>query len=202
MLRFIVDTVIYDAAYIASQLARHLHDPCARHMAALPRAARYLAGKRDANLFYRVDADTELRAYSDFDYARARVPADPALELTNYLHRDLFLWKSVLQKAVTLSTGEAEYMAASETTRIVAWPHLLAKELRIPIPTPTKPFIDNAAELSMAAANGPTTRSKHIDTRARFIHEQVKRNRIRPLHTPGANQLADMFTKHLALSKL
>lgn len=202
LLRFIVDTVVYDAAYIASHLARHLHDPAARHVIALERVARYLAGKRDSHLFYRRNGDSELRAFSDSDFAACPNTRRSRTGIAISYAGDLVFWRSILQKSVTLSTGEAEYMAASEASRVITWLQQLAKEWFIPIPSPTKVFVDNTAALAMTMANGPTTRSKHIDTRARYIQQQVQRQRILPTHISGTQQLADMFTKPLPLAML
>lgn len=89
---------------------------------------------------------------------------------------------------------EAEYTAASEAARTVVLITQLAAEWCIPISNPSKLFVDNAAALAMAVANGSTTRSQHIDTKVPFVNDPVQRGVITPVHTPERQQIADMFT--------
>lgn len=67
---------------------------------------------------------------------------------------------------------------------------------------PTKLFVGNTAAIERSVANGPTTRSKHIDTRARFIQEKVQENLVRPIHISTVHHIANIFTKPLHLPAL
>ncbi len=67
--------------------------------------------KRDASLFFSVDADTELRAYSDSDYAACLDTRRSRTGIAITYAVDLGFEKNVLQNSVTLSTSEADYMA-------------------------------------------------------------------------------------------
>ncbi len=62
--------------------------------------------------------------------------------------------------------------------------------------------MDNTAAISMATANGPTTRSKHIDSKAHFLREQLKKGTIRTIYVQSNQQIADLFTKPLPSSKI
>ena len=107
------------------------------------------------------------------------------------------MYKRQLQRCVTLSTAEAEYYAAAEAARTLQWIQRLALEWKIPLPNPLPLHVDNTAAISMASANGATTRSKHIDTKAHFLRELVHRGVVHVSHIPGSRQLADLFTKPL-----
>ena len=59
-------------------------------------------------------------------------------------------WSSKLQPIVTLSTTEAEYVAAVAGGKEICWMQNLLKELGYKAPCPSKLFIDNQSELTVA----------------------------------------------------
>ncbi|KAF8380468.1 hypothetical protein HHK36_027954 [Tetracentron sinense] len=108
-----------------------------------------------------------------------------------------FSWSSKKQLIVTLSTCEAEYVAASSGVCHAIWLRNMLKELQIMQEEPTKIYLDNKS--AIAIANNPILyeRSKHIDTRFHFIREHVKDKEIELIHVKSQDNISDIFTKPL-----
>lgn len=82
---------------------------------------RYIKGALGVNLTFRKGEDLRVRGYCDSDYAS---DLDKSRSITGYVFTvggNTVSWRSSLQKAVALSTTEAEYMALSEAVREGLW---------------------------------------------------------------------------------
>lgn len=75
------------------------------------------------------------------------------------------------QYKVALSSGEAEYCAASETTRDIKWLSTLLDWLKIG-PVATELRIDNTAAISLIKNKAINKRSKHIEVQYHFVRQQ------------------------------
>ena len=98
---------------------------------------------------------------------------------------------------MTLSTCEAEYVAATSCVCQGIWLRHLLKELRMPQDEPTEIFLDNKSALALAKNPVFHDRSKHIDTRYHFIREYVTKKEVELKFVKSQDQLADIFTKPL-----
>ena len=76
---------------------------------ALKRVLRYL--KQHPNLGIEFDTDGELNAFTDSSYADCKVTRRSTSGSVIMFRGGPIYWNSSLQKAVTLSTTEAEYVA-------------------------------------------------------------------------------------------
>jgi len=78
-------------------------------------------------------------------------------------------WSSKKQSTVTLSTAEAEYIAATHAAKQVLWHRSLFKELDLLLPTTSTIFTDNQAAISIAHHPEYHARTKHIDISHHFL---------------------------------
>jgi len=101
------------------------------------------------------------------------------------------------QPIVTLSTCEAEYVAATSCVCHVIWLRNLLKELNLPQEEPTKIFVDNRSTIALAKNPVFHDRSKHIDTRYHYIRECVTKMDVQLEYVKTNDQVADIFTKPL-----
>ena len=92
-------------AFAYGQLNLFLHNPGPVHMAAAERALAYVPGTHDQGLLY-CDPGAENRNGLDSDFA-----ADSGYVMA--LNGAPISWRSCHQGGVTLSSSEAEYVAAS-----------------------------------------------------------------------------------------
>jgi hypothetical protein len=78
-------------------------------------------------------------------------------------------WSSRKQELVTLSTAEAEYVAAMHAMKECIWLRCLTGEI---LPTQSKSitlYCDNQATLKLAQGDNYHARTKHIDICYHFI---------------------------------
>jgi len=103
-------------AFAYGQLSLFLHNPGPVHMAAAERALAYVRGTHDQGLSYSdpgADNHNVLTGWVDNDFA---VDSDTRRSVTGYimsLNGAPISWCSCRQGGVTLSSSEAEYVAAS-----------------------------------------------------------------------------------------
>ena len=86
-------------------------------------------------------------------------------------------WSSHKQELVTLSTVEAEYVAATHAAKECIWLHHLIEELSPSPLSTTTLYCDNQAALKLATDDNYHTRTKHIDICFHFIC-QVMASRV------------------------
>ena len=108
----------------------------------------------------------------------------------------LISWRSKLPACVSLSSAEAEYVAATEVTKEVMWLRHLLKEIGFPQST-TALFEDNAACVKMAENQLVSGRNKHMELKMHFVRERVSAGDIKLVQVSTTVQRADLFTKNL-----
>ena len=108
-----------------------------------------------------------------------------------------FTWMSKKQPIVTLSTCEAEYVAATSCVCHAVWLRNLLNELSLPQEEATKIRVDNKSTIALAKNPVFHDRSKHIDTRFHYIRECITRKEVQVEYIKSQDQVADIFTKPL-----
>ena len=113
------------------------------------------------------------------------------------------LWSSKKQELVTLSTAEAEYVAATHAAKEVLWLHSLIGEIFSLLELSTTFFGDNKFKSAIALANGGQyhSRTKHINICYHFIHYIIEAKSIKLIYCPTDKQTADTLTKALPSAK-
>ncbi|KAE8655248.1 hypothetical protein F3Y22_tig00117034pilonHSYRG01564 [Hibiscus syriacus] len=115
-----------------------------------------------------------------------------------FLAETTFTWLSKKQPVVTLSTCEAEYVAAGSCVCHVIWLRRLLKELNFAQEKATQIYLDNRLAIEFAKNHVHHERSKHIDLKFHFIREHVKEKEIELVHVKSEDQTTDIFTKPLS----
>jgi hypothetical protein len=110
-----------------------------------------------------------------------------------------FTWLSKKQPIVTLSTCEAEYVAAFSCVCHSLWLHKLLKEMNFSQEKATNIRVDNKSAIELAKNPMYHERSKHIDVHFHFIREHVKNDDVEMTHVANRDQVADIFTKPLPI---
>lgn len=98
---------------------------------------------------------------------------------------------------LSLSTCEAEYVAATSCVCQAIWLRSLLKELHLFQEESTEIYIDNKSALALAKKPVFHDRSKHIDTRYHFIRECVTKKEVELKFVKSQDQVANIFTKPL-----
>ena len=104
-------------------------------------------------------------------------------------------WGSQRQPTVSLSTTEAEYIAASCATREAVWIRQLLQDIKEPLEGSTPLFIDNQSTIKLIHNVEFHKRTKHVDIRYHYIREKLISGDIDVYYVCSKNQLADILTK-------
>ena len=108
-----------------------------------------------------------------------------------------FTWYLKKQSIMSLSTCEAEYVAASSAVCHAIWLRKLLKMLRMPQEVPTTICVDNKSAIALAKNLTFHEHSKHIDTRFHLIRDYVEKKEVKLAYVMTNDQVADIFTKPL-----
>lgn len=186
-----------DITHAVGLASRYLENPTVVHENHVKRIFKYLKGTINFGLLYFNSEKLRLTTYSDADHAG---DIETRRSTTGYVFMigdGIVSWGSERQKSVSISTMEAEYMAASEATRELIWLKRLLREI-IPI-TLEQPifFMDNLSAIRLVKNPEFHKRSKHIEVRFHFIREKFENGEFSLEHIASCNMLADMFTKSL-----
>jgi hypothetical protein len=179
-------------------LAQFSANPGKAHIEAFKRLLRYLKGTAEFVLTLgSKDTGTDLIGWTNSDWAQ---DPDSRQSVSGYIFDvtgGSVSWASKRQPTVALSTTEAEYMAASNTTKEAIWLRVLLEDLGFPQVSATTLHADNLG--CIALTNGTVTHSyaKHIDICHHFIRERVANSEIDLQYVSTKEMLADILTKQL-----
>nr|CAN71419.1 hypothetical protein VITISV_018564 [Vitis vinifera] len=110
-------------------------------------------------------------------------------------------WASNLQKIVTLSTTEVEYVAATETGKDMIWLHGLLDELAKKQEMRIL-HSDSHSAIFLAKNSVFHSKSKHIQTKYHFIRYLIEDKLVILEKIYGSKNPADMLTKGVTIEKL
>jgi hypothetical protein len=184
-----------DIAFATSTVAQFSENPGWMHWEAVKRIFRYLLGTQKLELVYGGER-RGLVGYVDADGA--------SQEHRRAISGYVFLvdggavsWSSKKQELVTLSTTEAEYVAATHAAKEAIWLRRLIGEIFKPIEGPTVLFSDSQSAIALAKDGHYHARTKHIDIRYHFIRYIIEEGTIKLNYCPTDDMTADTLTKAL-----
>ncbi|SOV01836.1 uncharacterized protein UDID_18809 [Ustilago sp. UG-2017a] len=114
-----------DLSLTMGVLARHMRKPSQEHYQAAQWVLRYLKSTKEVGLVYRANESQEpLVAHSDANWASdATIQRRSTSGSVVLVYGNPVAWKSAMQKCVSLSAVEAEFIAATEATHEVLFYH-------------------------------------------------------------------------------
>ncbi|KAK1419452.1 hypothetical protein QVD17_28620 [Tagetes erecta] len=183
-----------DIMYAVCVCARYQSDPKESHLVAVKRIFRYLKGKPNLGLWYPYEGNFELYSYSDSDFGGYALDRKSTTGGCQFLGPRLVSWQCKKQTNVSVSTAEAEYIAASAGCSQVLWlqNQLLDYEFNF-LKTPI--YIDNIAAMFITANPVQHSKTKHIEIRYHFLRDNSEKGLIILIKVHTDKQLADLFTK-------
>ena len=189
-----------DITFAVSALSQFLENPGEVHWEAVKQVYRYLAGTKTHALTYGNERH-DLIGFTDADGA--------SQEHRHAISGFAFLidgaavsWASRKQELVTLSTAEAEYVAATHAAKESIWLRRLTESLYGPLPSPTPLLCDNQAALRLATDDNYHARTEHIDICFHFIRQTISAGHIDIKYCPTQDMTADILTKALPKYKI
>lgn len=156
-------TIRPDIMYVVSLISRYMESPTEIHLLAAKRILRYLQGTKDFVLFYKKGEKSDLIGFTDSDYARDQ---DDRRSISCYvfmLGTGAVSWSSKKQSIVTLSSTEAEFVAATTCACQAVWLRRILEELKFKQEKATTIFCVNNSSIKLSKNPVLHGRSKHID---------------------------------------
>lgn len=190
-----------DISFVVNLLSRYRCNPGKAHWLAVKRVMRYLKGTINMRIVYQ-HRSSEVISYCDADYAGN---IDTKQTTTGYvfLFQDAAIsWNSKLQKRVTLSSTESEYVAMVAAAKESIWFKQLEQELFPSSPKLMTLYCDNKSAMEKANNNAYSEATKHVDIKLKFLHQRIAKGEIELRHVPTQEMLADALTKGVSKIKL
>ncbi|KAJ9562021.1 hypothetical protein OSB04_007181 [Centaurea solstitialis] len=134
--------------------------------------------------------------YTDADHGGCKLDRKSTTGHIQFLGDKLVSWASKKQNCVSLSTAEAEYVAAASCCSQIIWMRTQLRDYgfkfdKIPI------YCDSKSAIAISCNPVQHTKTKHIDIRYHFIKDHVEKGTIELYFVNTEFQLADLFTKAL-----
>lgn len=193
-LLYLATTTRPDISCAVGVLSRFMHNPEESHWRAAKYVLRYLAGTAELGLCY--GAGGALVGACDADYAGDVSTRRSTSGWCFTGNGAAVSWASKLQPTVSVSTAEAEYLAAAAATKEALWLQKLLADLG-EAADPIRLAEDNQACLAMLGNSEGTGRAKHIDVAHHFVRDRVGRGEVEFFYTPSGEMVADGLAKPL-----
>jgi hypothetical protein len=189
-----------DITFAVSLCSRFQAAPKECHLKAVKRILCYLKGRPNLGLWYPYEDDFSLIAFSDSDYGGCNADKKSTTGGCQFLGSRLVSWQCKKQATVSVSSAEAEYIAAASCCSQVLWiQHQLRDYGLILINTPI--HIDNSAAVCIIRNPVQHTKTKHIDIRFHFIRDCYEKHLINLIQIETLKQNADILTKAFPKSR-
>ncbi|RVW17146.1 Retrovirus-related Pol polyprotein from transposon TNT 1-94 [Vitis vinifera] len=189
-----------DIAHAVGVVSRFMSRPGKQHWEAVKWILRYLKGSLDTCLCF-TGASLKLQGYVDADFAGDIDSRKSTTGFVFTLGGTAISWTSNLQKIVTLSTTEAEYVAATEAGKEMIWLHGFLDELGKKQEMGIL-HSDSQSAIFLAKNSAFHSKSKHIQTKYHFIRYLVEDKLVILEKICGSKNPADMLTKGVTIEKL
>ncbi|GFH58223.1 hypothetical protein CTEN210_14699 [Chaetoceros tenuissimus] len=214
-----------DISYAITKLSQYSDKPAAIHFEALKKVYLYLVATKHDGIYYwrtkpRLDfplGETPRQKLSNnftFDeYSELQQPATTLHATVDSNHASdvshrrsvsgiciklaggAVLYKTLIQKQVSLSSTEAEFYAAVSAGKYILYLRTILQELGLPQYAATTLYEDNMGCMLMAQAGKPTNRTRHLDIRMFALQDWVENDLIAMKRIPTEANTSDAFTK-------
>ena len=146
-----------------------MSNPGKKHWEAVKSVMRYLNGTREVCICFG-SKEPGVEGYTDADYAG---DMDKRRSTSGYVFMftgGVVSWQSRLQNCTSISTTEAEYIAASEACKEAIWLARLVRDLGITVEMPTL-HCDSQSAIMLAKNPIFHAKTKDIDMKYHFIRD-------------------------------
>src|ERR1044072_8623112 len=185
-----------DIMFSVCLCARFHVNPQESHLSTVKRILRYLIGTTSLGLVYEKDEDFKLNGFCDADYAGDCIERKITSGGCHFLGKCLISWTSKRQSTISLSTAEAEYVAAGSCCTQLLWVKHQLEDYNIH--EHILPLLYNKTSAINITKNPVQhSRTKHIEIKHHFIRDHVSKGHIDISYIHTDDQLADIFTKPL-----
>jgi hypothetical protein len=160
-----------DIMHAVCQVGRFQSSPKMYHLLAVKRIFRYLKGTTEYGLWYPTGNQLDLYAFTNVDWAGCVDDKKSTSGATFFLGGCLVSWSSKKQSTMSLSTAEAEYIAAATCCTQVIWMKQMLEDIHIHYDDPIPIFCDNTSAISISKNLVMHSKTKHIPIKFHFLRE-------------------------------
>jgi Reverse transcriptase (RNA-dependent DNA polymerase) len=136
-----------------------------------------------------------LLAYSDSDWGSDVSHRRSVSGTVILLSGAAVLYGTKFQKAIALSSTEAEFVSASDTGKYALYLRSILTDLGFAQSDPTTLLIDNTGAVFMVDAQAPTRRTRHVDIRYFALLQWSDTGQVKAQFIPTASNISDSLTK-------
>ncbi|PRQ45106.1 putative RNA-directed DNA polymerase [Rosa chinensis] len=187
-----------DLMFVVSLISRYMARPTQLQLQIAKRALRYLKGTVDYGICYKKGGNKKLVGFTDSDYAGDLEDRKSTFGYVFMLSGGAVAWSSKKQPIVTLSTTEAEFVAAAACACQAVWMRRILDKLSHSQDSCTTVMCDNSSTIKLSKNPVMHGRSKHIDVRFHFLRDLTRDGVIELVHCGTSDQAADLLTNKAA----
>jgi hypothetical protein len=185
-----------DIAFSVAVFAGFQANPKKSHLTAVKRIIKYVNDTLLHGIWYFRETNLVVASYLDADWAGNADDRKSTSGGWSYVGTNLVAWRSMKQSSISLSTAEAEYIAARSCCTQLLWMKKLWWDFEFPQDTMVI-HCDNTSAINISKNPVLHSRTKHIDIRHHFICELVDSRVVSLSFLPTDNQFTDIPTKTL-----
>jgi hypothetical protein len=189
-----------DISHAVGVVNRYMSNLGKQHWEVVKWILKYLQGMTEKCLTFKKNK-LKLEGYVDSDFARE---VDHRRSTTGYvftLGSTAISWVFQLQKIVTISTTEVEYVAVTEASKEPIWLQGLLTKLGFEQEMNVL-HSDSQSAIQLVKNSTFHSRTKHIDLRYHFIRLLIEDGVLKLVKIARSKNSADMLTKPVTTEKL
>ena len=134
-------------------------------------------------------------AYSDSEFAGNK---ESRISVSGFcfLNDTTISWRYKAQSSTALNSSESEYVVLLEAAKEVKLIWMLLKSTSLEVKLPITVRVDNMGAIFMSENSTTSNRTKHVDTRYRFVNEFVGDGFNKIMFLKTEDNVTDIFTKN------
>ncbi|GKA12666.1 hypothetical protein Tco_0692212 [Tanacetum coccineum] len=166
------------------------------HLEAVKRIIRYVRGTTHLGLWYPKGTGVETIVYADSDHAGDYVDRKSISGVCTFMGCCLTSWFAKKQTALAISTTKAEHVSAEKACQQAIWMKqaLIDYDIRL---NDVLIMCDNKGAINLSKNPVQHSRTKHIEIRHHFLHDNVQKSNISIKKVAFKYNIADILTKPL-----
>nr|GEV63132.1 copia protein [Tanacetum cinerariifolium] len=170
--------------------------PKTSHLEAVKRIFRYIKGTTHLGLCYPKGTGIETVVYADSDHTGDYVDRNSTICICMFVGYCLTSWFSKKQTALAISTIKSEYVNVGKACQQALWMKqvLINYDIRL---DDVLIMCDNNGAIDLSKNPVQHSRTKHIEIRYHFLHDNVQKGHISIEKAPSVDNIADILTKPL-----
>ena len=168
------------------------------HYKQLLRLIKYIIDTKQLMLKIELkEGDWNMTGFCDSDFAGDNDTRKSISGYIIYLNGMIVSYRSKGQNIVTLSSTEAEYVAATDMIIDILFIKHIMDFLEVKLTLPIMVNIDNKGATFLANNEYASQRTKHIDVKYHFIRQHIEEGTIKTNLIKSEENPSDVFTKNL-----